>query len=504
MQRTLRIWLLFLALVSATLLPQTVSSADFSAIWNGANANWDDPLQWSGCPNGCYPDNTASMTFDATINSGTVALDRDITIQRLFFNGNINGGEITGSSQLTLNEGFTWNGGEIALGAGGAINLPVGSTSSVTSSLGSNQEFTSGTINNAGSFTMAPTSAFFGTNGIINNLAGASWTMQNGSLLGDFGVFNNAGNFIVQKAVNGNAPFIDSVFNNSGTVTLQSTNGFLFSLYRGGSASGTFNIPTGFDLRLSTISNAVHPYTFTAGALVTGGGTMTVTDTGSLDVAGDSTINTSFFNGGLLTVESGATLSLNGPITQAGTIRLNGGTITTLQTLRLVISPLSGSGTINGNVSDSNAPISPGASAGIITINGQLSLLNNAKLVMEIGGLTQGTEYDYLAVSGMVGLGGTLELQMLNGFQLKLDPSQTFTLLTSNSLLDGFFNNIANGARLTTSDGLASFQVNYGIGSKYGANNLVLSDPQIVPEPASLVFFASGAVVLGIFRFRRR
>ena len=60
---------------------------------------------------------------------------------------------------------------------------------------------------------------------------------------------------------------------------------------------------------------------------------MTVTDTGSLDVAGNSTINTSFFNGGLLTVESGATLSLNGPITQAGTIRLNGGTITTFRRL---------------------------------------------------------------------------------------------------------------------------------------------------------------------------
>ena len=35
---------------------------------------------------------------------------------------------------------------------------------------------------------------------------------------------------------------------------------------------------------------------------------------------------------------------------------------------------------------------------------------------MEIGGLTQGTQYDYLAISGLVGLDGTLELHMLNGF----------------------------------------------------------------------------------------
>ena len=393
MQRTLRTVSCLFWLVIALLAPRNASSADFSPVWNGGNANWDDPVQWSGCPNGCYPNNTGNMTFNATINSGTVALDRDIAIQRLFFNGNIHGGKITGGSQLTLNEGFTWNGGEIALGAGGVINLAAGSTSSVSSSLGANQEFTSGTINNAGSFTMNPTSAFFGSNGVINNLASGTWTMQNGSLLGNFGVFNNAGTFTAQKAANGNAPFIDCVFNNSGTVTLQSASGFNLNLYRGGSASGTFNIPTGFGLGLGTISTLVHPYTFTAGALVTGGGTMTISDSGSLDVAGNSTISTSFFNGGLLTVESGATLSLNGPITQAGSIRLNGGTITTVQTLRLVISPLSGSGTINGDVSDSNAPISPGASAGTITINGQLSLLNNAKLVMEIGGLTQATEY---------------------------------------------------------------------------------------------------------------
>ena len=78
---------------------------------------------------------------------------------------------------------------------------------------------------------------------------------------------------------------------------------------------------------------------------------------------------------------------------------------------------------------------------------------------------------------------------MLNGFQLQLDPSQTFTLLSSKDVVSGAFDNVANGARLTTADGLALFQVNYGAGSSYGANNLVLSDPRAVPEPASLLLF---------------
>ena len=114
MRRTLRIVGLLSWLVIATLSPETAILAADSPVWNGGNANWDDPVQWTGCPFGCYPNNTASMTFNATINGGTVNLNRDITIQRLFFN-NIHAGKITGSSQLTLNEGFTWNGGEIAL-----------------------------------------------------------------------------------------------------------------------------------------------------------------------------------------------------------------------------------------------------------------------------------------------------------------------------------------------------------------------------------------------------
>ena len=448
MQRTLRIALLFFALVIANLLPQTVSSADFSAIWNGGNANWDDPVQWTGCPNGCYPNNTGNMTFNATINSGTVALNRDITIQRLFFNGNIHGGKITGSSQLTLNEGFTWNGGEIALGAGGTINLPVGSTSSVTLSFGSNNEFTSGTINNSGSFTVNPTSAFFGSNGIINNLASGTWTMQNGSLLGNFGVFNNAGTFTAQMAANGNAPFIDCVFNNSGTVTLQSS-GFNLGLLRGGSASGTFVVPTGFGLRFSTISSP-NTYTLTSGATITGGGNTTVNGV-TLNVAGATTINTNLVVtnsnvNGVLNVQSGTTLTLTGGFTSSGTTSLLGGTITSVQPLNLQFGMLTGSGIINANVNNSGT-ISPGGSAGSLTINGGLSLLNGSKIVMEIGGLTQGTEFDYLDVNGAVGLDGILELHMINGFQSKINPKESFTILSSTDLT-GAFDNVANGARL--------------------------------------------------------
>ena len=145
---------------------------------------------------------------------------------------------------------------------------------------------------------------------------------------------------------------------------------------------------------------------------------------------------------------------------------------------------LGGTGTIGTNTFNTsinnNATISPGgtdrslsASAGTLVIDSNLSLLNNSKLLMEIGGAAQGQEYDYISVSNSGIIGGTLELHVINGFESQLTPSQTFVLLTSQTALTGTFNNVANGARLTTADGLASFQVNYGPGSSYGANNLV-------------------------------
>jgi fibronectin-binding autotransporter adhesin len=453
MSRTLQALRLIFGAAVIAVTPLTNSfAADFSSVWSGGNGNWSNGTLWSTNPN--YPNNTGAVTYDATINGGTVTLDRNITIQRFFFNGNVNSGILNGAFQLTLNEGLTWTGGEIALSPGGAINLTAGSTSTISSSFGSFTDLASGTINNAGNVSLAQNSALFGGSGIINNLAGGSWTLQSGSELGNFGVFNNAGSFNVLDDPNvGFSPFVDCVFNNSGTVTLQSGHAYDFALYEGGSASGSFIVPTQVSLRFDTFSTG-NTYTLTSGASITGGGSAIVAGGVRLNIAGNSTIGTSLTNNGLLTVASGATLSLNGSFNQTGITRLNGGTITSALPLIFQSGTLGGAGTINSNI----------------------SLSANAILAFQLGGKVAGSganNYDSLIVNGSFALAGAnLDLFFKNNFENSINGSDNFTLLTTSSGLTGSFGNVVSGGRLDTVDGFGSFIVSYG-GSNVSLTNFV-------------------------------
>jgi fibronectin-binding autotransporter adhesin len=478
--------------------------------WLGGSGNWTDASHWSSSPD--YPHNSGSKHYDAAIHSGSVNLDTNVTLSRFL----LTGGTLGGSNTLTITDGFIWTLGILGGGPGSTINLAPGSISRIDlPGVPANAWLSGRTINNAGIVNQGANSRMgIDTNCVINNLAGGTWTLGPNAGLGDnrsthsaYLIFNNFGNLVVHNdGLDGHSGILGA-FNNIGTVSLQASgNQYTTFGFGEGTATGTFDVPTHTILQFGNALTGAS-YIFGSGATVNGAGLTNIDYQARLSINGDSTINTDFTNHASLTIQSGATLTLHGSFDQLSgftpTTRLNGGTITSTQPLSFQAGLLVGSGTINGNINN-NAVISPGASAGTITVNGNISLLGNSKLVMEIGGVVQGGAYDYLAVSGMVGLDGILELHMLNGFQLKLEPGQIFTLLTSNNLLEGVFDNIASGARLTTADGLASFQVNYGAGSKYGANNLVLSDPRAVPEPASVMLFAGGALALTLLRVRRR
>ena len=247
-----------------------------------------------------------------------------------------------------------------------------------------------------------------------------------------------------------------------------------------------------------------------------------LSNTGTLRASSIMSITNSFVNQGLVDAvgtlnvgdswENAGNVVVNGQVSTTGTYtqttgvtQLNGGTLSSTVLTDLQGGRLEGNGIVSGNVV-SDAVIAAGLSAGQLNFSGNLTLMDNSVLEFELGGLSQGVNYDHLAINGTVVLDGDLDLAFINGFESTVLSTDLFTLLTS-TLLSSQFDNVLNGQRLLTSDGLGSFQVNYGVGSAFNPNHVILSDFQTVgvPEPTLLIHMAMGGfLACAVFRRRKR
>ncbi|MGI9456906.1 MAG: PEP-CTERM sorting domain-containing protein, partial [Aeoliella sp.] len=105
-----------------------------------------------------------------------------------------------------------------------------------------------------------------------------------------------------------------------------------------------------------------------------------------------------------------------------------------------------------------------------------LTLQTGSTVAFDIGGRAIAATYDRIDAQSVVINGGLLELGLINGFLP--NAADVFRILNASSL-DGVFDNISNGERLTTTDGLGSFLVNYGASSTFASHQVVLSDFQL-------------------------
>jgi len=126
----------------------------------------------------------------------------------------------------------------------------------------------------------------------------------------------------------------------------------------------------------------------------------------------------------------------------------------------LMVSPnasLTASGTLNGNVTNAGS-LAIGATAARLNLNGDLHLADTATINFELGGPTQGTQYDYLNVTNLARLGGTLRISLLNNFVP--NSNSVFTLMRFAGV-SGAFLNAPTGSRITLENSSVSCLVDY-------------------------------------------
>lgn len=138
-------------------------------------------------------------------------------------------------------------------------------------------------------------------------------------------------------------------------------------------------------------------------------------------------------------VQGGSGLVVNGQLT------LTSGEAVSLSNST---STVSGTGTINGNLVNSNGQAQPGNSPGKLTINGNYD--NSAGTTsMEINGTTAETQYDVLDVTGTATISGASKLHLTFGYNPAVNDF--YDLITANTVTGTY-----SGSNITLSGGNVS------------------------------------------------
>ena len=148
---------------------------------------------------------------------------------------------------------------------------------------------------------------------------------------------------------------------------------------------------------------------------------------------------------------------------------------------------LMGTGTIIGNVVVDGGITAPGASPGVLRINGDFSHLSGGLLAMEISGTMPGSEYDQLLVAGNLVLQGVIQISFTDGYLPNVgDTFDLFQATTFDFTSPVTFLNVPSGFQYSTS--LNNNQLSFTVNA--------------VPEP-SVTFFAMLMICAGLVKTSR-
>ncbi len=259
----------------------------------------------------------------------------------------------------------------------------------------------------------------------------------------------------------------------------------------GNNDDGQCNVPAGVFVAVAAggwHSLALFARTTYDGDLLVNGTGVKANLNRSITVAGNASIESTMYcyNSPTMTVAGTTTITPTGAIQGAGTINgrlINEGLVN--GALGLILNGLvSGSGNYAGHVTF-NGAFRPGTSPASITGDWIIFGQGNV-LTMELGGIVQGTEYDHITANQLLTLAGTLDVELINGFNPV--PGDRFDL----------FDGPVAGRFATMNLPELGGGMGWDTGALYTTGVLRV----VSPEPATLTLLALGG--LGLLARRRK
>jgi hypothetical protein len=191
--------------------------------------------------------------------------------------------------------------------------------------------------------------------------------------------------------------------------------------------------------------------------------------------------------------------------TGAGTLLINSNQNTGAGNVNVTGGVLGGGGRVGGNVTNAaGGTVAPGTSTGRLSVQGNYVQQPGSSLAIEIGGLSEGEQYDVLNVTGTMTLsGGTLNVTLVNGFSPAVNNN--FDILDFASLSGSGFTTINlpggpgawNTSQLLTT-GTITFIGSIGVPGDYNGNGVVDGADYVVWRKRSGTAFQLPNEVAGV------